>query len=333
MKTRCQITGQSLYEEQIVDARNVAREYMETDVSYNAYMIDPKTETAIPIKLYDKKKDSDYGTVAKFYTTHENHIPLGQLIYDTKAKQYWLCIESYDVDTIHYEGRLSLCMRMLKWQDEYGAIKETPIVLTTASKYNNGTHGTHTVVLGSDQLMVFMTMDTDTVLLDRGKKFFIDENTKNPTVYELTRLDSALFTYNGVGYLQAIMSECDYIPTELDLKYGVCEYKDTTVSPAPPLVTTQAIKATIYGRNNLTIGYSRKYSASFTDLSGNAVDGIEYDWNVSCEFKNKVLCNQEGNDFVVKVTDRILIGNKFKVQILRNDEVLTETEVIIEDTY
>ena len=153
MKERIKQSGSTLYDEQIKDAQDILAYGFQDDVSYNPNIVTYQTNNKVPIKIYDQKYSASYGSTAKFLSPHNYPIELGQLLYDTKKDNYWLCIETYDVSGIHCEGKLGKCGRLLKWQDENRAIKETPVIVTSASKYNNGEDGSYVVQLGSDQLL------------------------------------------------------------------------------------------------------------------------------------------------------------------------------------
>ena len=337
MKERIKQSGTTLYDEQIKDAQDILAYGFQDDVSYNPNIVVYKTKDNVQIKMYNQKASSSYGVVASFLSPHDVPIEMGNMFYDTKKDEYWLCVESYDVSGIHWEGKLAKCLRWLKWQDVNGIIQEIPIIVTSASKYNNGQDVSNTITLGSDQLLIFMSKNDDTLKLDRGYKFFIDDNLDDPTVYELTRIDTALYTYMGKGFLSMIVTECAYTPSENDLKYGVCNYKEvdtedlTPSDPENPDEMTD-LSATISGNKNLKVGFSRTYTATITDADGNAVEWDNtYSWNVVSDFE--VGQEIDGNTIKLLVEDDSLIGESFLLQAIRNNLVLSEIEITIVEAF
>ena len=334
MKERIKQSGSTLYDEQIKDAQDILDYGFQDDVSYNPNIVTYNTDDKVPIKIYDQKYSASYGAIAKFLSTHNYPIELGRLLYDTKKDDYWLCIESYDVSGIHYEGKLGKCGRFLKWQDENGVIQETPIIVTSASKYNNGEDGTSVIQLGSDQLLLFMQLNEDTVKLDRERKFFIDENKSDPTVYELTRTDTALYSYMGTGFLSIIVTECAYTPTEKELELGVCDYKEPS-TPLPPQQPesdkTTILSANITGRTDLKVGYERTYIVTFTyKETGESVDwnSVEFEWRVNAGFDVKQ--SVDGNKITLSVgEDESLVGSSFLLQCFVDDVVVGQVEIEI----
>lgn len=333
MKERIKQSGISLYNEQIKDAQDILAYGFMDDVSYNPNIVAYKTDKKIPIKMYDQKYNAIYGFTSQFLSPHNVPIELGMILYDTVKKDYWLCIESYDVSGIHCQGKIGKCGRILKWQDEDGIIQETPVIVTSASKYNNGENNNEVIQLGSDQLMLFMQLNDDTVKLDRGMKFFIDENKKDPSVYDLTRTDTALYTYDGVGFLAIIVTECRYSPTEKELELGVCNYKEPH-SPTQPIEPneTSVLYAVISGKEQLRLDYKKKYTVSFTNRNtGEYVDwnDVDFEWNVVSDFSIKQ--NSYDNIIELLVDDEDSVGSSFLLQCLVQDVVIGQMEISIID--
>lgn len=330
MKERIRQSGSTLYDEQIKDAQDILVYGFQDDVSYNPNIVTYKTDNKIPIKIYDQKYSASYGSIAKFLSPHNCPIELGQLLYDTKKDNYWLCIETYDVSGIHCEGKLGKCGRFLKWQDANREIKETPVIVTSASKYNNGEDGSYVVQLGSDQLLLFMQLNEDTVKLDRGMKFFIDENKEKPSVYQLTRTDTALYSYMGTGFLSIIVTECAYTPTAEELELGVCNYKEPSPLPSPPNKTID-LTATISGRTDLKIGYDRTYTVTFVDEKTDSTidwNDIKFTWNADAAFDVELSVND--NEVTVFAGDNEdLIGSSFILQCIVDDVVVGQIKVDI----
>lgn len=334
MKKRIMQSGTTLYNEQIKDAQDILKYGFYDDVSYNPNIVSYNSNNEIPIKIYDQKFSASYGVTAKYLTMHNNFIELGQLLYDNKKKEYWMCIESYEVSGIHNEGKLGKCNRFLKWQDKYGNIKEIPAIITTASKYNNGENGTEIVYVGFDQLMIFLPLNQDTIQLDRNINFLIDENKNNPTVYRITRVDTTLYTYMGKGFISIIVTESQYKPSQKEIEIGVCHYIDMDNSTPPPLDIDNEKKdliANISGSNQIKVGIPRTYSVNFTDKQNKNIDwnNINFSWNIVSNFN--VNLDKSGNSAKLLVNDDSLIGESFLLQIYVDNKLIEELEIFIID--
>ena len=331
MKTRITNSGSTLLEEQIKDAQESLKCGFCDDVSYNPNMVFYKSETPIPIKMHNQGVSASYGTITKFLTNHDNPLELGQMLYDTQRDEYWLCVESYDVAGIHYAGKLGKCMRWLKWQDDGGTICEIPIIVTSASKYNNGEHGDEVLSIGSDQLLIFAQFNEDTCKLDRGKRFFVDEEKDNPTVYELTRIDTALYTFMGKGFISMILTECAYTASEDDLNYGVCDY----VSPALPeeYDETTIFNGTIDGSTNLKVGFTRTYTATLTDDDGNNIDWSNDDFYWNIYPAKDVVLDVDKNKASIFTENESLIGNTIRIEVRYQGVLVCGKDVEIREAF
>lgn len=248
---------------------------------------------------------------------------------------YWLITGYPSYNKVYEKVVMQLCQHKLCWQNDSGQIIERWCNVTSASKYDVGESGNNAIILGSNNYTILVPDDDESYYLD-GKRVFIDRNTINPTkTFKLTRSDDVLYNYGithgGIFGFIADKSELNYETDRQDL--GICDYKDTTVSPTKPIINTQMLKATMYGRNNITIGYARKYSVKFKNEINDEVDVLDFVWNIDCDFSDKIEMVNEGSSLKVVVSDKECIGKTFNVQVIRNTEIMTEKTVIIEDTY
>ena len=334
MKARVANGGSTLLEEQIKDAQESLAYGFYDDVSYNPNMVLYKTETHVPIKVYGQGVSASYGTVASFLTAHDNPLELGQMLYDTKKDEYWLCVESYNVAGIHCEGKLAKCMRWLKWQDDNGVIQEFPMIVTSASKYNNGEREDEVLSIGSDQLLVFIQLNDDTLKLDRGKKFFVDERKDIPTTYELTRTDTALYTFMGKGFLSMILTECAYTASEDDLKYGVCDYVAPDVPNTPDEATTleDGISGNISGNKSLKVGFERTYTANLVDANNSKVNwSDEFYWNIYPE--SIVTETVDGDKVNILAEDEAVIGSTVRIEVRYRGVLVCGRDIKISEAF
>lgn len=249
------------------------------------------------------------------------------------ANSHWIVTTCDSDDEIYRDGKLEQCNYLLKWQNELGEIIERNAVISSASKYNDGTTSNNVITLGSDQLSVIIPLDEEAIKLKKsmGKKFFIDSNKEDPTTYELTGTGNVPDTYNGHGITSWIVKECAYTATEDDLKYGVCNYKsvDTTTeeNPDETTVLTDNVKATISGNKNLKVGYARTYAVTFTDDEGNVVDDVDFSWNIVSDFEVGQVIN--GNEVEMLVEDEEFVDSSIVMQIIIDGLVISEIEITV----
>lgn len=329
MKKRIRNGGVTLYGEQVKDAQDILAYGFTDDISYNPHIVIYNTLQSMPVKIYDKKYSASYGTTAKFLTPYTCPASLGELLYDTVKNEYWLCIESYDVAGIHYEGKLGLCNRFIKWQEADGFIQEIPVISRNATQYNNGTYEDKVIRLGSDQILLYTQLNQKTSKLARGTKFFIGENQEKPLVYELTKPDTADYSYMGKGMAAFMVTECAYTPSEKELGLGICNYHEPDIpSAVPPYNNTASGRtAVISGSTHLRKSYKRVYTAFIKDKDGRDIPWEDhiFNWNVTAG--TDIIQDRQGNKIELLNTNGELSGSSFLLQVCSGTEVLSEIEI------
>ena len=121
MKERIKQSGTTLYDEQIKDAQDILAYGFQDDVAYSKHIYfwiggaEPQKGEHLDMKLYDRKYSSANGRTQKFLTKHTDKVDIGDYIYDEKEGTYWLCTESYNINDVHYEGKLTECNWYLRW--------------------------------------------------------------------------------------------------------------------------------------------------------------------------------------------------------------------------
>ena len=127
MKERMKITGRTPREEMIRDGQNLLKEELEHDTSYSPTMFfydsDNKVDDRLAnLRVYGRKNSSLNGNYMNFLTTYDNPVKIGDYIHDTKDDTYWLVYNSFNVNDVHYEGKLIQCNYPLKWQLSNGKV-------------------------------------------------------------------------------------------------------------------------------------------------------------------------------------------------------------------
>ena len=192
MKERMKITGHTPREEMIRDGQNLLKEELEHDSSYSPTMFfydsDNKVDDRLAnLRVYGRKNSSLNGNYMNFLTTYDNPIKIGDYIHDTKDDTYWLVYNSFNVNDVHYEGKLIQCNYPLKWQLSNGKVVERWANIVSASKYDTGETGNATIVLSSNNFTVLIGFCEEGYELE-GKRVFIDKRNVNPEkVFKMTR--------------------------------------------------------------------------------------------------------------------------------------------------
>ena len=337
MKERIKQSGTTLYDEQIKDAQDILAYGFQDDVSYSRHIYfwiggaEPQKGEHLDIKLYDRKYSSANGRTQKFLTKHTDKVDIGDYIYDEKEDTYWLCTESYNINDVHYEGKLTECNWYLRWQRADGVIVEYPAQDLNSTQYNSGESGNATITLGSAQHMETVQANEDTLALASPQRFYVSRNHTIPFV--VTQNDSTALNYGTKGICRITVTQ-DVIRDVDRPDLGICDYReiddteeDTTTPPENPDEMTD-LRVVISGNKNLKVGFSRTYTATITDVDGNAVEWDDtYSWNVVSDFE--VGQEIDGNTIKLLVEDEDLVDEVFSLQVVKDSSVVTEIEITV----
>lgn len=227
------------------------------------------------------------------------------------ADAMWLIVScDWDKEVYTY-GKAQQCNYLLKWQNKDAEVIERWSVILSASKYNNGEEYNNIVVVGSNQLMVYLPNDSETLKLGANKRVFVDFNTNSPKAYDITRVDTATMSYDGVaepvyngkGCILLVLTECEYNPDTDRIDLMLCDYINPSEIPAP----TTPLEISYSGLPEIRIG-GRK---TFTVESDTAVT---FSLVVADMWQGKITLTQTGNQCVVKCAlDTNMAGSSFKL--------------------
>ena len=149
MKERIKQSGSSAREEMIIDGQNLLKEELEHDSSYSPTMyfwdsVSECDDRPAKVRIHNRKYSSLNGNYQNFLTTYDNPIKIGEYLHDTKDDTYWLIYNSFNVNDVHYEGKMIQCNYLLRWQLSSGKIIERYTNIVSASKYDVGESGNST---------------------------------------------------------------------------------------------------------------------------------------------------------------------------------------------
>jgi hypothetical protein len=310
MKQRMTLSGETVRVEKINDGRLLMSEQLITDPSYQEFDIwefGVASDDFVkqPLKLYDRKYSSANGFTAKYETLWNKFIPIGTVLYDSKYDEYYICVESFDKDEILNNGKIVRCNGWLKWQNETGKIYEYPVFDINSTQYNSGVDGNKIMTLGSTQHMLSITADDNTIPLRHDKRFFIDRNKVEPTVFKLTQNDTTALNYDK-GVIRLTVTEDQYNPDADSIENWLCDY----IKP----VVAHPIEITFIGNPVIRVGGSAKTFTANTDKTVTwelvkTLEQTEYITTVVTNNKCKIKCSN----------NELLIGSSVKLKCTDTD--------------
>lgn len=267
-------------------------------------------------------------------------VPIGTLHsgdYIFFEDEYWIVDGRPGNNKSYEKATLKECQYKLRWQKDDGTIIERWANLTSSSKYDVGENGNNTIILTSNNYLIIIPNDKDSMTLD-GKRVFIDLSDVPEKVFKITRNDDVLFNHHGHGGTLNLIADKTELNKEKDnQELWLCDYIGVSnpITPTTPPSNpdeTAVLNATITGNTNLKVGFSRTYTATLYDANGNEVDWDDslYSWNVVSDFA--VERNVTDNKIELLVDDEELINTSFLLQIITSDnKIISETQINITD--
>lgn len=339
MKERIKHSGSTAREEMIIDGQNLLKEELEHDSSYSPtmYFWNPVLgcdDRPAKVRIYKRKYSSLNGNYQNFLTTYDNPIKIGEYLHDTKDDTYWLIYNSFNVNDVHYEGKMIQCNYLLKWQLANGEIIERYSNIVSASKYDVGETGNSTLVLSSNNYTILIGYCKEGFELE-GKRVFIDMKPTKPTkVFKITRSDDVLYNSGNMGSLLSFIADkTEFNPNDDNQELRICDYnKNTTPLPPTPSESNETtdLSIVISGDSELQIGFPNIYSVFFTDKeTGSSVDWFQtkYSWKVISDFD--IEQNITENEIELLAEDDNLVDEKFILQIIIDNVVVAEKIISI----
>lgn len=240
------------------------------------------------------------------------------------ADSMWLIVScDWDKEVYTY-GKMQQCNYVLKWQNTDADVIERWSVVLSASKYNNGQLYNNVIVVGSNQLMVYLPIDEETLKLKSNKRLMVDFNTELPKCYDVTRVDTVTMgydgtaepRYDGTGCILLVLTETEINPDVDRIDLMLCDYINPNDIPHP-----SPINITYSGAPSIRIGGRKTFTAE-------TENEVVFSLVNSALLDGKLTMEQTGNKCVVKcANDSALVGATFKVEVTgggQRSELLVE---------
>ena len=188
------------------------------------------TGETIDLNINKQTKSEVSGYQKEFTSLITAPVQHGDTFYNEDEGLYWICTEVMCKSGLYYDGKLTRCNNILKWQDENKHIFEYPAFDINSTQYNSGEFGDKTMTLGSSQHLLTIVADENTIALNHGHRFFWDRNTVDPTVFKLTQNDTTAVNYDR-GIVKLTVTEDQYNPKTDSIENWLCDYfKVSTVT-------------------------------------------------------------------------------------------------------
>lgn len=275
-------------------------------------------------------------------------VPIGTCkagMYVKYKDRYWLITGIVDDNKVFEKAILLICNYQLTWINSSGIIIQRWVNAESASQYNNGETNMRFYFVRSDQLMIYMPDDEESLMLDTGMRFIIDKRcsvyekrfdasiTKDTSneliVYDITRNDSVLDNYTDSGIIGYIFSQTEQKSND---GYYVVDGKGYWLCTPPHISQTmESTCGIISDSDELYIGLdSEIFTAVFYDENGAILDCDtipHFSFSIESDFADKLVSEVVDNSILISTFDHSLSNKSFKL-ILSAEGYNTSEKII-----
>lgn len=274
-------------------------------------------------------------------------LPIGTAkagMYIKYKNRFWLIWNLMDDNHVYEKAIMIICNHLLTWENHSGDIIQRWANISSASQYNNGLAGNVNFTLRSDQLIIYLSDDFESLALESGKRFFADkrcelyeqrctvEELANLDIkwitYELTRIDNVLFNYIDSGYAEYLIVQDELHSNDgyyiVDGKgYWLCDYSPTTNDDKSEILSQWKIKCE--SKNLLANITEQRFYAELYDENGKLVNEVStFRWDIDCDFLNDLKITTDSN-YIEIFADNSLIGKNFTLTLSGDNAYLSDS--------
>jgi len=243
---------------------------------------------------------------------------------------YWLIVSLVSDNKMYDKAVLSFCNHLITWENNYGEVIQRWANVINASQYNNGEHIYTNFTVRSDQLLVSVPDDKESLLLTSGDRFIVDkrcslyesefdDNVKEcitlPVLtYEITRVNNTIYNYQYGGYIELMFTEDEQHKYDgyytIDGKgYWLCR-SDKTDNNITDETGSSCIIADSYEILN---GIEPSvFIAKFYDAEGNEQEA-EFTWEIDCDFAGDLEITYSDNSIFIYIDNKELVNKSFNL--------------------
>lgn len=321
--------GSSLREEYISSTRKLLEETFADDPSfqYNIYfwrlgLKEYRYENPIDIRLYNRTFSAANGVRVEFQTLYNTPVVVGDVIYNSKADEYLICTESFDIDGVNYQGKFTLCNWILKWQTKDGRILEYPCYDMNSTQYNSGEQYNRNFTIGSSQHMITLPSDENTVEISTPQRFYLDKAKVNTTSFIVTQNDTTSHNFGKKGLVKLTVYEYPNNSANDRPDLGICDYIDMDANKSESGNAISVAQYSLHSYKSIiecntriikSGGDAQIFVGKFYDEKGNEVDNILPHWTIICDFADKLQVKEFDNCLSIGIDDDLYVDEEFKL--------------------
>ena len=260
-------------------------------------------------------------------------VPIGTCkagMYVKYKDKYWLIVSLVDDNKVYEKAIALICNYKLDWLGSNGKPVRRWVHIESASQYNNGETNAKNYFIRTDQVMIYMPDDDESLLINSGLRFVIDRrceiyersfdpdticNTEKPIVcYDVTRTDSVLYSYQGSGHFQLLATQDEQRIDDgyycIDgTGYWLCKKPDAQSSSNGIVASIKSDADVIY------VGIEAgEFVGEFYDESGAKID-LQPVWSIDSDLEDRLEIQEAGNSILIYTDDESLAAKSFTLSL------------------
>lgn len=322
-------------------------EALDSDMAVDAELYNFDLSECTPIRAIFNNRLTD--TKLKTLVRHLL-VPIGSCHAGMYAKvkgRFWLIVGIVDDNGIYEKAILSICNYQLSWLNSSGRPVKRWANIISASQYNNGEHVNLDYAIRSDQLLISLPDDDESLMITQRKRLVIDKrckiyersfddsvtvDTSHPVItYEVTRVDSVLYDYQDSGLHQIMVTQDEQHKNDgyyvVDgVGYWLCDIPTDTGDVEVPLSCEIVCEEPVIYNDIEPVAFV----ARFYDAAGNAVDDVVPEWSIVGDLSELLDVEYTENAVMISANNRKLINHSYVLTLSADGYEPSEITITVE---
>ena len=227
---------------------------------------------------------------------------------------HWLVIDKDFQDTVYNSGTIVRCNRTIKWQNQRtGEIIERWCLCT--KPYTSNVDNGNIVSVSNREYKIQIPYDSETELIDLGKRFYLEVINGKPKSYAVTSVDTLTNRYqdigNNSGFIVWNLTQDQAGEDDDNSELMICNY----INPSEIISKRGHIE--VSGNPDLMVGgASHSYVVKFYKNDGILDSTVVSEWTVTPPSCGGIHYNNDGNVLVIYADDSTsLIGESVLMSV------------------
>ena len=322
-------------------------EALESDIALDVELYNYDLSECTPMRAIFNNRLTD--TKLKTLVRHLL-VPIGSCHAGMYAKvkgRFWLIVGIVDDNGIYEKAILSICNYKLTWLNGNGRAVQRWANVISASQYNNGEHENLDYTIRSDQLLISLPDDDESLMIAHGSRFVIDKrckiyersfdenveiDTSKPVItYEVTRVDSVLYDYQDSGLHQIMLTQDEQHKND---GYYVVDGTGYWLCDIPVSDDASQIRLACKILCDEPIVYNgiepAAFVAEFYNEAGKVVSNVEPEWSIVGEGAELLDIEYIDNAVLISSNNKELIHRAFVLTLAADGYEKTSIDFMVE---